>query len=80
MYEIYALVTRGSSFPLSVVRFYEQCYSEKPICYEKDLINRWLNLPMDEAIEAGIQSLALAYVTYGTPKVIKAFWDRRGKQ
>jgi hypothetical protein len=47
---------------------------------QKDLINRWLNLPLDEAIEAGIQSLALAYATDEPQKTIEAFWQRRGKR
>jgi len=34
----------------------------RALLLQKDLINRWLNLPMDEAIEAGISSLALAYM------------------
>jgi hypothetical protein len=46
---------------------------------QKELINRWLNLPMDEAIEAGIKSLALAYATDEPQRSIEAFWTRRGK-
>lgn len=44
---------------------------------QKDLMHRWLNLPMDEAIEAGIQSLALAYATDEPQRAIQAFWQRR---
>jgi enoyl-CoA hydratase len=40
---------------------------------QKELISRWLNLSMDEAIEAGIKSLALAYATDEPHKAIEAF-------
>ncbi len=46
----------------------------------KDLINRWLNLPMEEAIQAGIKSLAMAYATDAPQRAIETFWARRGKQ
>jgi enoyl-CoA hydratase len=47
---------------------------------QKDLINRWLNLPTDEAIEAGIKSLAMAYATDAPQRAMQAFWERRGKR
>jgi enoyl-CoA hydratase len=47
---------------------------------QKDLINRWLNLPMDEAIAAGIKSLALAYATDAPQQAIQAFRSQRGKR
>lgn len=47
---------------------------------QKELINRWLNLPMDEAIEAGIQSLALAFATDEPQRAMEAFWASRGTQ
>ena len=44
---------------------------------QKQLMNRWLNLPMDEAVEAGIQAFALA-VGSGTPKrAIASYWAER---
>jgi enoyl-CoA hydratase len=46
---------------------------------QKELMHRWLNLPMDEAIEAGINSLAMAYATDAPQRAIEAFWGRRGK-
>lgn len=47
---------------------------------QKNLINRWLNLPMDEAIEAGVSSLALAFATSEPERAMQAFWAQRGKQ
>jgi enoyl-CoA hydratase len=44
---------------------------------QKELINRWLNLPMDEAIEAGIKSLASAFATDEPKRAMEAFWARR---
>jgi hypothetical protein len=44
---------------------------------QKELMNRWLNLPMDEAIEAGIKSLAMAYATDAPQQAIGAFWAAR---
>ncbi len=46
---------------------------------QKDLMNRWLNLPMDEAIEAGVSSLALAFATEEPQQAMQAFWAQRGK-
>lgn len=47
---------------------------------QKDLINRWLNLPMEEAIEAGIRCLAMAYATSDPQEAMRAFWERRGER
>jgi enoyl-CoA hydratase/carnithine racemase len=44
---------------------------------QKELMHRWLNLPMDEAIEAGIKSLAMAYATDAPQQAIAAFWAGR---
>jgi hypothetical protein len=46
---------------------------------QKELMHRWLNLPMDEAIEAGITSLAMAYATDAPQRAIEAFWAQRRK-
>lgn len=44
---------------------------------QKELMNRWLNLPMDEAVEAGIKAFALA-VASGEPKrAIASYWNAR---
>jgi hypothetical protein len=74
MYEICALVTRGSPPHLSVCPVSRAAIFGKTHLLQKDLINNWLNLPMDEAIEVGIQSLALAYATDEPQKAIAAFW------
>jgi len=47
---------------------------------QKELINRWLNLPMDEAIEAGMKSLAMAYATDEPQRAIQAFWEHRRRR
>ena len=47
---------------------------------QKDLINRWLNVPLHEAIEAGIKSLAMAYATDAPQQAMQAFWARRGRR
>ena len=52
----------------------------RALLLQKELINRWLNLPMDEAIEAGIKSLAMAYATDAPQRALEAFWVRRGKR
>jgi enoyl-CoA hydratase len=46
---------------------------------QKELMHRWLNLPLDEAIEAGIKSLAMAYATDAPQHAIEAFWAGRKK-
>lgn len=52
----------------------------RALLLQKELLNRWLNLPVDEAIEAGIKSLAMAYATDAPQRAITAFWARRGKR
>jgi enoyl-CoA hydratase len=52
----------------------------RALLLQKELMNRWLNLPMDEAIEAGIKSLAMAYATDEPQRAIEAFWARRDKR
>jgi enoyl-CoA hydratase/carnithine racemase len=51
----------------------------RALLLQKELINRWLNLPMDEAIEAGIKSFASAYATDEPQRSMETFWSRRGK-
>jgi len=70
-----------AELPAAVQRMAQRLMSNGPraLLLQKDLINRWLNLPMDEAIEAGISSLALAYATDEPQRSIEAFWTRRGK-
>ena len=44
---------------------------------QKQLINRWLNLPMDEAIEAGVRSFMSAYSTGEPGAAIADFKAKR---
>jgi enoyl-CoA hydratase/carnithine racemase len=70
-----------AELPAAVQHMAERLMSNGPraLLLQKELINRWLNLPMDEAIEAGIKSLASAYATDEPQRSIEAFWNRRGK-
>jgi len=71
-----------AELPAAVRRMAQRLSSNGPraLLLQKELINRWLNLPMDEAIEAGIKSLAMAYATDAPQRAIEAFWARRGKR
>ncbi len=71
-----------AELPAAVKRMAQRLMSNGPraLFLQKELINRWLNLPMDEAIEAGIKSLAMAYATDAPQRAIEAFWARRGKR
>jgi enoyl-CoA hydratase len=74
-------VVPQAELPAAVQHMAERLMSNGPraLLLQKELINRWLNLPMDEAIEAGIKSLASAYATDEPQRSIDAFWSRRGK-
>ncbi len=63
----------------AVVRMAEPLMANGPraLYLQKELINRWLNLPMDEAIEAGIKSLGSAFATDEPQRAMEAFWARR---
>lgn len=63
----------------AVHRMAERLMSNGPraLFLQKELINRWLNLPMDEAIEAGIKSLGSAFATDEPQRAIAAFWAQR---
>lgn len=41
---------------------------------QKQLMNRWLNLPLDEGVEAGVKALALAFATGEPARAIDAYW------
>jgi enoyl-CoA hydratase len=71
-----------AELPAAVRRMAQRLASNGPraLLLQKELINRWLNLPMDEAIEAGIKSLAMAYATDAPQRAIEAFWARREKR
>jgi enoyl-CoA hydratase/carnithine racemase len=68
-----------AELPAAVKRMAERLIANGPraLYLQKDLINRWLNLPMDEAIEAGIKSLASAFATDEPQRAMEAFWSRR---
>jgi enoyl-CoA hydratase len=65
--------------PAAVHRMAERLLSNgaRALHLQKELMHRWLNLPMDEAIEAGIKSLAMAYATDAPQQAIGAFWAAR---
>jgi enoyl-CoA hydratase/carnithine racemase len=69
-----------AEFPAAVRRMADRLLRNEPraLRLQKELLNRWLNLPMDEAIEAGITSLALAYATDAPQRAMEAFWTRHG--
>lgn len=70
-----------AELPVAVWRMAQRLMSndQRALLLQKELMNRWLNLPMDEAIEAGIKSLAMAYATDAPQKTIEAFKAKRGK-
>jgi enoyl-CoA hydratase/carnithine racemase len=70
-----------ADLPTAVQRMAARLLSNGPraLHLQKELIHRWLNLPMDEAIEAGIKSLAMAYATDAPQRAIEAFWAKRNK-
>lgn len=51
----------------------------RALLLQKELINRWLNLPLDEAIEAGVKSLVSAFATDEPQRSIDTFWAQRGR-
>ena len=73
-------VVPRAELPAAVQRMAERLIKNGPraLGLQKDLINRWLNMPMDEAIEAGIKSLALAYATDEPQRAMEVFWAGRG--
>lgn len=74
-------VVPGNELTAAVERLAERLMANGPraLTLQKELINRWLNLPMDEAIEAGIKSLGSAFATDEPQRAIADFWARRGK-
>jgi 1,4-dihydroxy-2-naphthoyl-CoA synthase len=71
-----------AELPMAVQRMAQRLMNNGPraLWLQKELINRWLNLPMDEAIEAGINSLAMAYATDEPQRAIQAFWEQRQRR
>ena len=72
-------VVPPAELPAAVKRMAERLMANGPraLFLQKELINRWLNLPMDEAIEAGVKSLASAFATDEPQRAMEAFWARR---
>ena len=44
---------------------------------QKQLIDRWLNLPLEEAVEAGVAAFRAAYATVEPKEAMERFWRRR---
>ncbi|ETW98055.1 MAG: hypothetical protein ETSY1_20335 [Candidatus Entotheonella factor] len=72
-------VVPAAELTAAVERMAERLMANGPraLFLQKELINRWLNLPMDEAIEAGIKSLGSAFATDEPQRAMEAFWARR---
>jgi len=47
------------------------------LALQKRLIGRWLNLPLDQAVEAGVSAFRAAYGTEGPKQEMRKFWRRR---
>jgi enoyl-CoA hydratase/carnithine racemase len=52
-------------------------YSPNAMRLQKQLIKRWLNLPMEEAIPAGIEAFSQAYSTGEPREAMSAFLEKR---
>ncbi|MCY3971166.1 MAG: enoyl-CoA hydratase-related protein [Acidobacteria bacterium] len=51
--------------------------SPDALSLQKRLIGRWLNLPLDQAVEAGVSAFRAAYGTDGPKREMRRFWRRR---
>lgn len=51
--------------------------SPEALSLQKRLIGRWLNLPLDQAVEAGVSAFRAAYGTDGPKREMEKFWRRR---
>ncbi len=49
------------------------------LALQKRLIGRWLNLPMDQAVEAGVSAFRAAYGTGEPKQAMEKFWRRRSR-
>lgn len=54
--------------------------SPEALSLQKRLIGRWLNLPLDRAVEAGVSSFRAAYGTDAPRREMEKFWQRRGQE
>ncbi len=51
--------------------------SSEALSLQKRLIGRWLNLPLDQAVEAGVSAFRAAYGTDAPRREMEKFWRRR---
>ena len=51
--------------------------SPEALSLQKRLIGRWLNLPLDQAVEAGVSAFRAAYGTDSPKREMRKFWRRR---
>ncbi len=51
--------------------------SPEALSLQKRLIGRWLNLPLDQAVEAGVSAFRAAYRTGAPKREMEKFWRRR---
>ena len=51
--------------------------SPSALSLQKQLISRWLNLPLEEAVEAGVAAFRAAYATSEPQQAMSEFWRRR---
>lgn len=52
-------------------------YSPHAVRLQKQLINRWLNLPAEKAMEAGIEAFSQAFTTGEPHEAMSAFLEKR---
>ena len=53
--------------------------SPEALALQKRLIGRWLNLPLDQAVEAGVSAFRAAYGTDAPRREMEKFWRRRSR-
>ncbi len=51
--------------------------SPEALSLQKRLIGRWLNLPLDQAVEAGVSAFRAAYGTDAPRREMEKYWRRR---
>ncbi len=51
--------------------------SPEALSLQKRLIGRWLNLPLEKAVEAGVSAFRAAYGTDEPKRAMREFWRRR---
>ncbi len=54
-------------------------HSPAALSLQKQLIGRWLNLPLDQAVEAGVAAFRAAYGTGEPKQAMEKFWRRRSR-